>query len=218
MAEERVFFKKLIPDWHDPKHEQYDLLNTMNSADSLELLEIAERKTYSVVCLRMFYQLFYESSPRIDDSHRVAHFFDIDKFSIQKVISMKNNKFKIDLLKLIVVHWKTYDDGIPKTKYDWNTADISCHSIIPHGYADVKQLILSNIDDSSKRFFNMAFYLHENLVNKFEFELEIYLEKLQSKFGNFHEYLVMKDLPLLLVIIKRKELLKTADFTIARCP
>ena len=165
----------------------------MNSDSFIELLRIAEDINYEVVCLRIIYQYFHESNPIIDDCKSVDNLCDISS-----VLKMTNRSFRIELLKLIVVHWKT--------------------ETIPQDYKTLKQQILHNLNESERSFFKMSFYLHENLVNKFEFELEKYLEYLMENFGDFHEYLVMPDLPLLLVIMKRKNLYKTVDFVFDRCP
>lgn len=182
-----------MEDWFDPKKEHYNLDTKLDSDKFIELLEIVECKHYDVVCIRIMYQYFHESNPKFDVCTHVCNLCDL-----KLVLNIMNQNFRIELLKLVVVHWKT--------------------EILPQDYEIVKHQILQTLDESEKSFFNMCFYLHENLVNKFEFELEKHLEYLKDNFGDFHEYLVMPDLPLLLVIMKRKNLYKTVDFMFARCP
>lgn len=186
-------FNVQMKDWFDPKKEFYNLKEKLNSVRFIELLQIVEDKHFDVVCLRIIYQYFHESDPIIDVCTRVDNLCDISV-----VLKITNRSFRTELLKLIVVHWKT--------------------EITPHDYETVKQQILQSLEESEKSFFRMSFYLHENLVNKFEFELEKHIEYLTEKFGDFHEYFVMPDLPLLLVIMKRKNLYKTVDFMFVRCP
>jgi hypothetical protein len=191
----QLCLSSLMPDWFDPQGNFYDLGNKITSNVFLKLLEIADRRTYASVCLRIAYQYFHETNLVIDDCKEVKGLFHLED-----IFKLKNRSFKIDLLKLMVVHWRTDD--------------------FPLNYDEVEKRILnlSELDDTWKSFFTMAFLLHENHLQKFEFELVKSVKSSKEKFGDFHEYIIMPDLPLLFIIMKRLDMQKTIDFTFAQCP
>lgn len=181
-------------DWYNPKKEFYNLQNVLDRTSLLRLLQVADEKTYATVCLRIVYQYFHEVQLDINDCKLIG------PCEITDVLRMTNQSFKIDLLKLAVSHWTVED----RTQ----------------NYGEVKNQILKlqDLEIIERSFFIMAFMLHENQVNRFEFELIKALKSGEEKFGDYKEFLIVPDLQLLLMIMKRKKLFKTIDFTLAQCP
>jgi hypothetical protein len=175
-----------MSDWFNPNHgESYLTELKLSSNKFLKLYEIAERGIYTTACLRVVYQYFYESS----------EICDLNFCCIDKVLELNNQNFRVELLKIIVVHWK----------HDSN-------------YEIYKNRILEVVDVSERDFFHLAFLLHENLVNKFEHSLDNYLTHQKQLFGDFLKHSIVPNLRLLLVIMKKKKMNRTIDFTCMRCP
>lgn len=179
----------LMWDWCDPEDDKYHLGSKLTSEIFKKLYEIADRKIYASACLRIIYQYFYENDS-INDLKNLC--------CIDDILSLKNQRFKVELLKVIVVHWKT-----------GTTSD---------DYKTYKHKILNVVDEESRVFFQLAFLLHEHFVNKFEIDLESFLEKLSRSFGDFYKTVVVENLRLLLVIMKNNQMNRTIDFVFVRCP
>lgn len=194
----QAFFSSLQEDWFNPKQVFYNLKEKLTEENFSKLLEIGEKGTFVIVCLRICYQYFNEIDAKIDDCTNLSGLGKIDK-----ILAIRNKTLKFDLLKLIVVHWSTEES----------------HEL-PKNYEETKENILkiSELSEVDKSFFEMAFTLHENDSSKFEFELKDFKNLVMEKVGDFHEYLMSFNLQLLLVIMKRKKMFKTIDFTFVMCP
>lgn len=188
------FFSHLMCDWFNPQQKCYNLQDLLNPHIFLKLFEIADEETYATVCLRIIYQYFYESDAKSDDCKT------FELFCIADVMNLTNQNFRVELLKLMVAHWKTFSSL--------------------KDYDEVKEeiLSLSDLDSSNRSFFDMAFMLHENQVNKFELELVKILDNAKEMYGDFKEDAITPNIQLLLVIMKRGNLVKTFDFTLPMCP
>ena len=189
----RSIFTSFMIDWFYPNQKNYDLQNNLKLDKFPKLLEIAEGKIYSFVCLRIIYQYFFETYTIINDCNQINGLCDL-----KTVLAMKNRSFKIDFLKLIVAHWAT--------------------EAVPVGYGPMKERIISLLEEDEQHFFELAFLLHENHLDLFDIKLKKYLDEIKDNFGDYHEYKIIDDLPLLLVIINRKQLFKVLYSVHTQCP
>lgn len=181
-------------DWFNPNQKNYGLNKTLTREKFSKLLGIAEMKIYSFVCMRIIYQYFFETDIIIEDCNQINVLCNLES----DILAMTNRSFKIDLLKLIVAHWITED--------------------VPLNYGPMKQRIRSLLNEEEKHFFELAFLLHENHLDLFDIALTKYLNEIEENFGDYHEYKILDDLPLLLVIIKRRNLYKILNSIHTQCP
>lgn len=184
-----------MSDWQYPEQDYYKIEEKLTQDKSLKLLKIAELQTYALVCLRIFYQYFHETNETIENLYWLLE----NLCSVKKIFDLKNQSFKTDLLKLVIVHWDSND-------------------VNSNGYKTIKTRIMSAVDASEKSFFELAFLLHGNFIYKFEVEFEKYLTELKENFGDFHEYFVLADLPLLYVTMKEKKMFRSMNFAYKHCP
>lgn len=186
-SDDMVFLEELMPDWCDPKTESYGLGKKLDQKKFKKLYKIGDNEVYLTVVLRIIYQFFYELKV-VSDLQKICF--------LEDVFTLQNKRFKLEVLKVIVVHW------------DFNKGSDENN----------KLRILTNVDESDSDFFKMAFFLLEDLGNRFEDAFDDFLENQRQRYGDFFQQSIVQTLWLFLEILKRKNMNLTIENVFLRCP
>lgn len=196
------FISFLMPDWYQPganNNLTYDLVLKSKQFESeknvkflaylYSIIDDPNNLVYQDVYLRIIYQFLMEAKKEEDLQNILC---------IEQVFSMRNEEFKLNILKIIVVFWKTKDEVEEKAFRD-----------------KVRSVPQSEIDSS---FFVLAFWLKDEYVIDFQRDFKKSIEVGKSYFGDFYKVALKPYVRLLLAIVMEQDMLKTEEFLFTAFP
>jgi hypothetical protein len=195
------FFEYAMEDWYDPKGKDYGLMKIMTATEFKRLYEIAKAYGEFVpICLRIVYEYCYEKTKNFDGEENMNELDTMHCNVFAAEQAKTTTPFTIELVKVIVIHWV-----VNKPNND--------------DYKNSKEKVEKAVRGSQeKAFFDLVFMIHENLIDKFDIELEKFVKEQKNLHGDFFQHSATPNLRLLNALIKRKGDMKVTQVLFRVCP
>lgn len=188
--------------------EKFDAYSKSGKSLFLKLCEIIDddvKMEFHYVCLIIIYFTIDELNNYDDEIT-----FSIEE-NIELVLKMKNQEYKIEILKIFVVFWKYYgNDELKEKILGVIDQELQLKSIF--------KVSLSSINrQCSKDFFRLSILLKENRLKMFEIEFDKYICTYQRLYGEYWKVAMKFNSRLLYWIAESRKLLKTVEFILHKC-
>ncbi|XP_070498405.1 uncharacterized protein [Chironomus tepperi] len=222
-------FSVLMFNWHEQNHSEnkYFLVKKFTAFGELtgnkslfeKLLAIIDDesvKEYHQICVKIIYYYFNEAKVLNNQDSNSEQIEPIPAFTnndiislISKVLKMNNDQYKNQILKILVVHL-SYSDDSSYADIKSNILEATKHqNEFRSPYKQSYQAITKHCDE---KFFEMAFYLKQNLVMKFKVEYKNFIEMHKKYFGEFWVTAIKFNSQLLNAIAELQDLVETKEF------
>lgn len=136
---------------------------------------------------------------------------------IEAALEIKNYEYKIKILKVLMVYWnrrKIFD----KLKYEKIKEQI-LSMLISSTSESIYKMSENFIEyECNKSYFELCFLLKQNQLKKFEFQLEIFIEKCKKFYGDYWKYAIKNDGRYIKEVAENRKYYKTSEFIFHKCP
>jgi hypothetical protein len=136
---------------------------------------------------------------------------------VEAVLKIKSYEYKIKILKVLMVYWnkrKIFD----RSNYEKVKEEI-LSILIPSSSESIYKMSENFIEyECNKSYFELCFLLKQNQLKKFEFELEIFIDKCKRFYGDYWKYAVKNDGRFLKEVAENRKYYKTLEFIFHKCP
>ncbi|CAH1719066.1 unnamed protein product [Chironomus riparius] len=224
-------FSLLMFDWHDQRihNRRYNLIQKFKaykevcpSSKSLfdkifQMFDSEQPNGYQSICMKIIFYYFEEKKVLSEDKSKEEFTSDIKGIQdlIRKVLNLKESEYKTQILKIFFANLpntkdKEYNNLVDKIKHEVKY-DFGYSSVCKISYASITK-------HCDERFFNLLFFLKENLVVRFKLELEDFIEINKKFYGEFWTNAIKTNARILYHTANSQGLIETQEFILISMP
>ncbi|XP_070506700.1 uncharacterized protein [Chironomus tepperi] len=224
-------FSFLMFDWHDQSvhNRSYNLIQKFkaykyvsSSTKSLfdkifQIMNAEDHNIYHVICMKIIFYYFEEKNvfSGVKKPEEVMSETKNIQDLIRKVVQIKDSEYKIQILKILYANlpntkdteYKSLIDKIKQAvKFDFHYSSVCKISY---------EAITKHCDE---RFFNLLYFLKENLVAKFKLNFEEFIKINKKFYGDFWKNAIKTNVRILYHTANNQNLTDTKEFILINTP